>query len=126
LIALSIDKKVEFVGIIDGNGKLLAGEYRQNVMNSYLIKSNLFYSAILIPAIKICKRKTRKTSCSRLETRVDDSNNDDHKINFEIIGLDNIKLAITPLTKINEKYLCVYIGSAESYQKIISKISDNI
>ena len=46
-IALTVDNKVEFVGIIEGSGKLLVGKHRINIMdareeNSCCIKSSLF------------------------------------------------------------------------------------
>ena len=33
-IALTVDNKVEFVGIIEGSGKLLVGKHRINIMNA--------------------------------------------------------------------------------------------
>jgi hypothetical protein len=59
-IVLSVDTKVEFVGVVDSNGKLLVGKYRQSVNDCCrcIIKSNLFYSALVIPALNLFRKKS--------------------------------------------------------------------
>ena len=48
-IALTVDDKVQFVGIIEGSGRLLVGKHRQNIERvedgdySCFIKSSIFY-----------------------------------------------------------------------------------
>ena len=110
LIALSVDKKIVFVGVVDDNGKLLAGKYRQNIKDdTCLFKSSLFYSALVIPGLNICKK-----SVSAGKTHV------------KLLELDNIKLAITPLAEKKDKYLCIYLQPSASYKEIIPKIIDTV
>ena len=110
-IALTVDNKVEFVGIIEGSGKLLVGKHRLNVMNaseenSCCIKSSLFYSGLVIPALNACKR---------LE-----------KDSIELVQSANIKLAIIPLPTEIDRYLCVYLHPSASYKEIISKVIETV
>jgi hypothetical protein len=112
LIALSVDKKIEFVGVVDGNGKLLAGKYRQNINDdTCFIKSGLFYSALVIPGLNICKKSVAAPV---------------GKADIKLLELDNIKLAIAPLAQKNDRYLCVYLQPSASYKEIIPKIIDTV
>jgi hypothetical protein len=94
-IALTVDSKVQFVGIIDGNGKLLVGKHRQNVRNAddeqdfVRIKSSLFYSGLVIPGLITCKKSSK--DC------------------IEIVQSDNVKLAIMPLLTETDRYLCIFL-----------------
>jgi hypothetical protein len=110
-IALTVDNKVEFVGIIEGSGKLLVGKHRLNVMNaseenSCSIKSSLFYSGLVIPALNTCKKLGKDS--------------------IELVRSDNIKLAIIPLPTEIDRYLCVYLHPSASYKEIISKVIETV
>jgi hypothetical protein len=110
-IALTVDSKVKFVGIIDGGGKLLVGKHRQSIRNegdedSYYIKSSLFYSGLVIPALNTCKKSGRDS--------------------IELVQLDNIKLAIMPLLSEIDRYLCIYLHPSASYKEIISKLVETV
>jgi hypothetical protein len=120
-IALSVDTKVEFVGVVDGNGKLLVGKYRQNVNDCCcIIKSSLFYSALVIPALNLFKKKP-------IAAIEDDGNSHDNKeVHIKLVEFDNIKLAIVPLTHEKDRYLCVYLQPSASYKEVIPKICEYI
>ena len=110
-IALTVDSKVEFVGIMEGSGRLLIGKYRINIMNkneegSCCIKPSLFYSGLVIPALNTCK-KTGKDS-------------------IELVQSDDIKLAIIPLSTEIDRYLCIYLHPSASYREIISKVVETV
>ena len=111
-IALTVDSKVKFVGIIDDNGKLLVGKHRQSIRNegdeegSCCIKSSLFYSGLVIPALNICKKSGRDS--------------------IELVQSDNIKLAIMPLLSEIDRYLCIYLHPSASYKEIISKLVETV
>ena len=85
-IALTVDDKVQFVGIIEGSGKLLVGKHRQNIERvedsdySCFIKSSLFYSSFILPALNSCKKAGKDS--------------------IELIQLDNLKLAIITVTTV--------------------------
>jgi hypothetical protein len=110
-IALTVDSKVEFVGIMEGSGRLLIGKYRINIMNkneegSCCIKPTLFYSGLVIPALNTCK-KTGKDS-------------------IELVQSDDIKLAIIPLPTEIDRYLCIYLHPSASYKEVISKVIESV
>jgi hypothetical protein len=111
-IALTVDSKIKFVGIIDGGGKLLVGKHRQSIRNeggdedSCYIKSSLFYSGLVIPALNTCKKSGRDS--------------------IELVQLDNIKLAIMPLLSEIDRYLCIYLHPSASYKEIISKLVETV
>ena len=111
-IALTVDNKVQFVGIIEGSGKLLVGKYRQNTEkvedNDYFccIKPSLFYSGLVIPALNSCKKSGKDS--------------------IELVQLDNLKLAIMPLLTETDRYLCIYLHPSASYKEIISKVIETV
>jgi hypothetical protein len=110
-IALTVDSKIEFVGIIEGNGKLLVGKRRKNIMNkneedSCCIKSSLFYSGLVVPALNTCKKSGKDS--------------------IELVQSDNIKLAIIPLSTEIDRYLCIYLHPSASYKEIINKVTETV
>jgi hypothetical protein len=119
---LYTDKKVSFAGVVDSSGKLLVGESGESISkkkgNTSLqyIKPTLFYSCLLTDGLEKWK--------SELLTFEGDisGNNSGSSLHFRVLELDILKLAITPLTRRGELYLCVYIEPSASSQEIISKI----
>jgi hypothetical protein len=110
-IALAVDSKIEFVGIIEGNGKLLVGKRRINIMNKneedyYCVKSSLFYSGLVVPALNTCKKSGKDS--------------------IELVQSDNIKLAIIPLSTEIDRYLFIYLHPSASYREIISKVTETV
>ena len=120
--AIHTDKKVTFSGVVDGNGKLLAGEFRESTSKKkgnttpIYIKPTLFYSCFLTVGLVKWKTELRTTEADIISS----SNNSD--LHFKVLELDILKLAITPLTKRGDVYLCVYMEPSASSQEIISKI----
>ena len=118
------DKKVTFVGVVDCSGKLLAGEYRDNKSNkkgetfSDYIKPTSFYSCILVSGLEKWKAELRS-----IKADTGSSCRSEPDFHFEVLELDILKLAITPLTRRGEVYLCIYFEPSASSQEIISKIS---
>jgi hypothetical protein len=123
--ALCLDKNVKFVGVVDNDGKLLAGEFNKYKFfgsnDTLTIKSSIFYLHYLIPALK--HQQAMKESSS---IRVPDKN----VFLFDLADLGNaVYLAVTSLTEKKDRYLCVYLelySSSEiiTHDEIISKISD--
>ena len=116
---VNADKKISFTGVVDSNGKLLVGKCRENtrkvVGNSCYIKPTFFYSYLLASGIE--KWKAELPTAREV---LDNKEND--KLHFNVIELELLKLAITPLTKRGDVYLCVYMEPSASCQQIISKI----
>jgi hypothetical protein len=110
-IALTVDSKVEFAGIIEGSGKLLVGKHRINIMDknegdSCCIKSSLFYSGLVVPALNTCKKSGKDS--------------------IKLVQSDDIKLAIIPLSTEIDRYLCIYLNPSASYREIISKVTETV
>ena len=118
-IVLCIDPKIKFVGIVDGNGKLRIGKYREGIeqqkvtkgQDHYNIKSSLFFSSLVLPGIKIVNKNKRKTRNST---------------SIKVVQFNKTKLAITPLSEKIERYLCIYLEPSVSYEKIIPKIKGTV
>lgn len=116
---VNADKKISFTGVVDSNGKLLVGKCRENtrkvVGNSCYIKPTFFYSYLLASGLEKWKAEL-PTAKAVLNNKEND------KLHFNVIELELLKLAITPLTKRGDLYLCVYMEPSASCQQIISKI----
>lgn len=118
-IVLCVDSRIKFVGVVDSNGKLLIGKYREEIRkqkdnvghDTCNIKSSLFYTSLVLPGLKIYKRRIKKG-------KVKDS--------FKIVEFDKIKLAISPLSCRLDRYLCVYLEPSTSYEEIIPKIKQTV
>ena len=117
------DKKVIFVGVVDCSGKLLVGEYRDNKSKkkgktfSDYIKPASFYSCILVSGLEKWKAELRTIKADKSSSCCSDPD-----FHFEVLELDILKLAITPLRRRGEAYLCIYFEPSASSQEIISKI----
>jgi hypothetical protein len=124
---LYTDKKVSFAGVVDSNGKLLVGEFREStskekgITSPIYIKPTLFYSCFLTAGLEKWKSEIRIT-----EADISSSNNNNSELHFRVLELDILKLAITPLTRRGELYLCICVKPSASSQEIISKISKAI
>ena len=113
--ALSADPAVRFAGIIDNNGKLLVGEYRQDI-GSPLIKlnpssdprSSSFFSAY---QSLIHKKKFEP---------------DLGELSFQLTAFEKVNLLTVPLTARDDRYLCVSMDAHASYHKVVDKVLDTI
>lgn len=128
--AVCVDRKVIFAGIVDSSGKLLVGECRENRKKKkdnstyYYIEPTFFYSYVLASGMEKWKTELQTTNDDiRSSSDVDCGSND---LYFNVLELNCLKLAITPLTKRGEVYLCVCMESSASCQQIISKICKSI
>ena len=134
LTALYASKDVSFAAVVDINGKLIIGKSRNRNRKAKLsILSNTHsislvaavtsrcytvYFDNLVKAIQRCYFKNKRLRGDEKE-----------EPNFEMIDMDNnLKLAITPLTKAKDKYLCIYFESriSSSIQPIILRINNII
>lgn len=103
---------------MDRFGKLIAGDYRNEMQNSSAFRTNgiqrkdgLFYLSYFLNAI---------------ETHDFDSGSLGSKLPpFKLLQFDNFSLAISPLTEGNDKYLCMYLESEFQSDEII-KVLDVI
>ena len=124
LSALCLDKSVKFVGAVDSDGKLLAGEFNKYKFfgnnDTLTIKSSFFYLHYLIPALN--HQQVIKSS--------GELSNNKNVFLFDLADLGKaVYLAVTALTERKDRYLCLYLELYQSsseiiaHEEIISKIS---
>jgi hypothetical protein len=147
-VALDISKEVKFAAVIDSNGKLITGRQCKNdyyYINNGLDKTRLLQLSSVIQDngqyslnISFCHYNTNcllytnylTTILERIENEMQqpDKNTGQksaHLIEIVLIhGL--LKIAITPLTANNDRYLWIYLESESSNQEIIAMICNAI
>jgi hypothetical protein len=133
LTALSASKAIKFAAVIDNNAKLIVSQYRKNIqttsrpnyrLGDYCLLSYLFYLDHLMPIIT--KRGERRRSGLE-EGHYPGKHEKAECIHFDLTEInDNVKIATTPLTKSEDKYLCVYLDSSEPHEEIIVTLSNSI
>jgi hypothetical protein len=103
------------VGVIDLNGKLLAGKFSSNLQKTLNnsnrtsdFSQNKIYSGNLALAIK-----------KKFESDLGD-------LHFQLTEFDKVKLLTIPLTSRNDRYLCISLDNIDSYEKTITKIIDSL
>jgi hypothetical protein len=101
LNALSVDKNVGFVAVVDNNAKLLAGEFNKSRFfknTKTLIKSSVFYSHYLIPSI-------RQQEEYYSHDTIHNNKNTSHS---NVVDLGNtVYLAVIALTEKRDRYVCI-------------------
>lgn len=133
LTALFSNRVVKFAAVLDNNGKLIVGKFRNGIQfnqradftddDNYNHGSNyFFYLDYLVAAIK---KACLDHPCCGGYTK--EEQRQQQEVHFEITEIDkNARLAMAPLTERNDKYLCIYIESSAPYQEIISKLRNAI
>jgi hypothetical protein len=141
LIALNMTKEVKFAAVIDNNGKLIAGKQRNDYVSIKLTKTRLlqlsstkaldknadnfcsynknhfFYTNYLTSAMKRIKKDIKRLG--------DSGDQESIRQYIELAEIHGIlKIAITPLTASNDRYLCIYLETSSPNQEILAKISD--
>src|SRR2546423_7517264 len=149
LIALHMSKEVKFAAVIDNNGVLIAGKYRkEDHTNNKRTKSRLLLSARekgdghnnnnnnnnVSSAITFCHYNTNylfyanylTAAVKKIKTGIKYSDYREKEESVHHVELAEIhsilKIAITPLTANNDRYLCIYLESSSPNQDIIAKI----
>jgi hypothetical protein len=154
LIALHMSKEVKFAAVIDNNGKLIAGKYRkEDHTNNKRTKSRLLLSARekgddhsnnnnnnnnVSSSITFCHYNTNylfyanylTAAVKKIKTGIKYSVYGEKEESVHHVELSEIhsilKIAITPLTANNDRYLCIYLESSSPNQEIIAKIGNTI
>jgi len=152
LIALHISKEVKFAAVIDNSGKLIAGRYRkEDHINNKRTKSRLLLSASrekgndhnnnnndVSSSITFCHYNTNylfyanylTAAVKKIKTGIKYSDYREKEESVHHVELAEIhsilKIAITPLTANNDRYLCIYLESSSPNQEIIAKIGNTI
>lgn len=114
-LGLSVDRNVRFAGVVDNNGKLLVGKYREDI-KSPLIEStqkmearrNLFYASY--PSVSLTR--TFEPSLGPLK--------------YQLSEFDGVKLLLVPLTVRSDRFLCVSLDPMPSCQAAVARLLAHI
>ena len=114
-LALSVDRNVRFAGVVDSNGKLLIGKYREDI-KSPLFEStqkkeasgNLFYASYQ----SVSLTRTFEPSLGPLK--------------YQLSEFDGVKLLTVPLTIRSDRFLCVSLDPMPSCQAAVARLLANI
>jgi hypothetical protein len=139
LISLYASRAVKFAAVVDSKGKLILAKFKKFHIYSYRA------SPLSIPRIQQQDQALLSQSCHSfcyeylMPTLKEITNRSyreqySNKAHFEITEIDKnigLKLAVTPLTKSRDKYLCLYLQlppemPADGHQQIISKLTNVI
>jgi hypothetical protein len=109
------DNKVSFAGVVDSNGKLLGGKCRENenkrqYYNGHHDKPPFFYFHLVISGL------------TKWKHAIEIDGNNTRELQFNVLELGSIKLAIAQLAKGSHSFLCLQIDPSMYSGKIISKI----
>lgn len=115
LTSLASHKAIRFAGIIDDNGRLLVGRFRDDIERPLIDSSDLrnpnsdsFH--ISFQAVELNKK---------FEKHLGD-------LSFQIASFGKVILITIPLTKQKNRHLCVSVDAEDApYQAIVKKILDN-
>jgi hypothetical protein len=150
-----MSKEVKFAAVIDNNGVLIAGKYRkEDHTNNKRTKSRLLLSARekgddhnnnnnninndVSSSITFCHYNTNylfyanylTAAVKKIKTGIKYSDYREKEESVHHVELAEIhsilKIAITPLTANNDRYLCIYLESSSPNQEIIAKIGNTI
>lgn len=114
---LAVDRNIRFAGVIDGEGKLLVGEYRTDIQSPMLSSSPLRQSD---------DRNSFRASFMSLNSLRRHFESVFGQLNYQLTDYANLKLVTIPLTDRNDRYLCCSIEPVRNCQNIIAKILESI
>jgi hypothetical protein len=114
-VALATDKKVRFAGVMDNEGKLITGKYRNDIRSPMFQsssapdeKSNLFYASYR----SIMQARSFEPHLGQLK--------------YQLSEFQNVRLVTVPLTVRQDKFLCVSLDLSDSYEKTIARLLESI
>ena len=122
--ALEIEDSIKFAAVINHEGKLIVGasmrfiiRQQDEVTDNYFFKSNhnSFYPLSL---------NDNYSSNSFINKENNLYSNLYDRLDFQLINIDkNTFIALTPLTEEQDKYLCIYFESNNSWYKTLLKLN---
>jgi hypothetical protein len=122
--ALEIEDSIKFAAVINHEGKLIVGasmrfniQQQDEVTDNYFFKSNhnSFYPISL---------NNNYNSNSFINKENDLYSNLHDRSDFQLINIDkNTFIALTPLTEEQDKYLCIYFETNNSWYKTLLKLN---
>jgi hypothetical protein len=124
---LKADKKIRFAGVIDDSGKLLVGEYRQDI-ESPLIKAN---QLVKCEGTSSTGSAGGVANSSFLASKMIFALNKQFEpdlghLNYHLTEYGKVKLLTVALSKENSYYLCVSIDPVKNCQPVVLKVLKSI
>lgn len=117
LTVLAVDKNIRFAGVIDGEGRLLVGEYRKDIQAPLINASPVSHSE---------SSNSFRASYVSLASLRQPFEPYLGQLNYQLTDYDRIKLVTVPLTSRNDRYLCASIDPVDHCQEIIASILKSI
>lgn len=109
---LAVNKIIRFAGVMDNCGKLLVGQYRQDIeiplIDSSSTKGGSFH-----------KSYASLSMLKEFEPRLGN-------LKYQLTEYDHVQLVTIPLTNRNDRYLCISMEPTMLCQNIIAKIIKKI
>ena len=113
--SLASHRAIRFAGVIDDNGRLLVGKFREDIERPLIDSSDLrspradsFH--ISFQAVELNRK---------FEKHLGD-------LNFQIASFGKVILITIPLTNRKDRYLCISVDAERApYQAIVKKILDD-
>ena len=122
--ALEIEDSIKFAAVINHEGKLIVGasmrfiiQQQDEVTDNYFFKTNhnSFYPISL---------NDNYSSNSSINKENNLYSNLHDRSDFQLINIDkNTFIALTPLTEEQDKYLCIYFETNNSWYKTLLKLN---
>lgn len=124
-IALQVDVSIEFAGIVDSSGKLLAGKSRNKFCyhdnykkrkNNYQLRNSEIYGTAVF--------KEQNISVSSINSIVSlQSSLVDDQVLFRLINLnDDLFLAYIPINELKDKFLYIYFRTGEYLEDVLVRL----
>lgn len=114
-VALATDKKIRFAGVMDNEGKLLTGKYRNDIRSPMFQSStapdenkNLFYASYR----SVMQARSFEPHLGQLK--------------YQLSEFQNVKLVTVPLTIRQDKFLCVSLDLSDSCEQTIARLLESI
>ncbi|MER5174929.1 MAG: hypothetical protein ABJB76_03490 [Candidatus Nitrosocosmicus sp.] len=122
--ALEVDKSIKFAAVVDLDGKLIVGTFRQCfIQKNEIIDNNFFKSRLNHP------NHFESNDNFNLNSFINNNNTFLHSnlfstSDFQLFYINkNIFIAFAPLTEEQDKYLCIYFDSSTSLHKTLLKLN---
>ena len=125
IIALQVDKSIEFAGIVDSNGKLLVGRSRGIFGNNdYLRKrrNNTFFKSTNLYGNAVFKDKPISTDNIKSIVSLQSNLLEDQTL-FKLITInDDVFLAYIPINESNDKFLYIYFSTGYYLDDVLMQL----
>jgi hypothetical protein len=123
---LKADRNIRFAGVIDGSGKLLVGEYREDI-ESPLIKANQIVGGRGVSSSASGGIANSSFLASKMVIELNKQFEPDlGHLNYHLTEYGKVKLLTVALSNENGHYLCVSMDPLKDCRPIVLKVLKTI